>query len=57
MHVSCKSKVVALARTVALTNASLDHLADQAGIGVAHLGVGTHLFHDVLPDRVAPYFR
>ena len=57
MHVSCKSKVVALARTVALTNASLDHLADQAGIGVAHLGVGMHLFHDVLPDWVAPYFR
>ena len=39
------------------TNASLDYLADQAGIAVAHFGVGTHLFYDVIPDWIAPYFR
>ena len=32
------------------TNASLDRLADDAGIGVAHFGDGTHLFYDVIPD-------
>ena len=32
------------------TNASLDHLADDAGIAVTHFGEGTHLFYDLLPD-------
>ena len=39
------------------TNASLDHLADQAGIAVAHFNAGSHLFYDVIPDWIAPYFR
>jgi 2-polyprenyl-6-hydroxyphenyl methylase/3-demethylubiquinone-9 3-methyltransferase len=29
---------------------SLDRLADDANVGVAHLNPGTHLFHDVIPE-------
>jgi len=39
------------------TNASLDHLADQADIAVGHFGTGTHLFYDRIPDWISPYFR
>ena len=39
------------------TNASLDYLADQEDIAVAHLGAGTHLFYDRIPDWITPYFR
>ena len=43
------------------TSASLDRLADDAGVGVTHLGPGRHLFHDVIPpwllDFVASHQR
>lgn len=32
------------------TRKSLQHLADEAGVGVIHLEDGAHLFHDMLPD-------